>query len=427
MKETLSKQHNILSQTADLIADSNVDFDPTTLGLEKYSTFKIVGVGKAAEALVQRIYQAYPRQIIDGLVIGHKDGMIGPNIQCFQGAHPYPNDETVAASYEVQQFVKEVAPHEHLVVCITGGASSMFTIPPFGIELEEIQKLYALLLQSGMNIHEMNTVRKHVCDVKGGKLLEVFQGASITTILDSDVPDHDQSTIGSGPTIVDTTSYIDAIQLLKQHEIWEEVPVCIQEHLICGVEGIIPENPKTMNAFSFKNTVHLINERDMSIASITQFLKKQGYITWVDSEPYEGSVMAVSKKICSRAIQVLSGNDLLKKPVALIFNGECTVNVKGDGKGGRNQELALMAALSVEGQHAISLLSVDTDGIDGPTEVSGAIINSFTTLEARKKKIEPERYLQNNDSYHFHKALNTHIQVGATGKNWMDVQVVLIE
>jgi len=425
MKAKLEFQNELLRSIPDMLFQ---DFNASEidLNIEAHTNIWLVAIGKGALKTATAISKKYSNQIVDGLVITKKLGFVSENIQVFEGSHPVPDANTVAASYEVFDFVKNIPPQDTLIFCISGGASSMFTIPPFGIEIEEIQDLYDRLLRSGASIQEMNVVRKHVCDVKGGKLASSLHHLNLITLLESDVPGDDLSTIGSGPTIPDSSTFAEAVQILKNFVIWERLPLSIQEHLIGGVEGYIPENPKPKGNEHPSHTIKLINGLEDLQKSITDVLQKEGYNVWIKEGSYSGSAQKVAKEICGQAISILSGNGEVKKPAALIFSGECTVKVLGNGKGGRNQELALMMALSIEGQHAISILSIDTDGIDGLTDVAGAIVNSNTTLMARKNKIEPEKLLTANNSYEFHNRMNTIVKTGPTGINFMDLQVLLI-
>ena len=425
MKAKLEAQYKLLKKIPDLLFQDfhNSDID---LDITPDKNIWLVAVGKSALKTSRILSKKYKHQIVDGIVISQKQGFVSKNIQVFEGSHPIPDANTIAASYEVYDFVKNISPKDTLVFCISGGASSMFNIPPFGIEIEELQFLYDQLLRSGASIQEMNIVRKHVCDVKGGKLAKDLHHLDIVSIIESDVPGNDLSTIGSGPTVPDPSTYVEAVQILKNLEIWDELSLSIQEHFICGVEGYIPENPKPKVNEHPSHAIKLIDGLEKLRASIYHKLKEEGYNIWFQKGNYSGSVQKVAKEICGKAVSILSGNGKVEKPAALIFSGESSVKVSGKGKGGRNQEMALMMALSIEGQHTISILSMDTDGIDGPTEVAGAIVNSNTTLLARKKKIDPEKLLSDNNSYEFHKELSTHLKTGPTGINLMDLQVVLI-
>ncbi|MGB0347876.1 MAG: MOFRL family protein, partial [Balneolaceae bacterium] len=229
------------------------------------------------------------------------------------------------------------------------------------------------------------------------------------------------------PTVGDPTSFKDARSILKQFGLWERIPLSVQTHIQLGVEEVILENPKT-DASVFKNhEVRIINSAENLAQLVGNYLADNGFDTWIAPEAYSDNVRSISKEISAKAISVLSKNYPVNKPAALVFYGESYVDVKGKGKGGRNQELALACAISLEGQHNVSLISLGTDGIDGPTDAAGAIIDSFTTLKARKKKINPEEYLINNDSFHFHEEMGTLIKTGPTGNNLMDLQVLIVE
>ena len=250
---------------------------------------------------------------------------------------------------------------------------------------------------------------------------------NLITIINSDVPGNEISTIGSGPTVGDASSFKHARDILNQYNLWHRVPLSIQTHIQLGIEGVIPENPRPED-LSFKNhSVYLLNSAEYLSEQVGRYFSDQGFDTWIDQEAYSDDVRSVAKMISSNEISVLSKNEPVKKPAVLIFYGESSVPVKGNGLGGRNQELALICAFSLEGQHNVQLISLGTDGIDGLTDAAGAIIDSFTTLKARKKKLNPEEFLINNDSYHFHEHMETLIKTGATGNNLMDLQVLIVE
>ncbi len=425
MKQKLKEQHKTLSAIPEFLQSKR----STEIGidLELNSGFYVVGVGKASVKMAMSLTKQFSGQIIDGILIAGEPVYFSDHIQVFEGSHPIPDSNTVAASYEVLDFAKKLPVGETLIFCISGGASSMFCIPPFGIETDELQELYRLLLNSGASIHEMNVVRKHVCDLKGGKFGEELHHLNLITLIESDVPGNNLSTIGSGPTIADSSTYQEAIEILKQYGVWNKVPISIQEHLIGGMEGYIPENPKFEKEVHPDQKIELLSGFESVKRNIIKFLEEKDYEVWIDTEAYSGDVRSVAKRICSKAISVVSGNEELKKPCALIYNGESEVKVKPNGKGGRNQELALIAAISLEGQHSISMLSMDTDGIDGPTDAAGAIISSKTTLDARKQKIDPEKLLSQSNAFKFHELAGTHLKTGPTGVNYMDLQVVLID
>ncbi len=423
MKDKLLKQHDLLEAIGKNLKDFQKQELPN-LGIINEDCY-ILGAGKGSVKLAESVL----KQGVfckDGILVGLESGVY-KGIQVFEGSHPFPDDNSVSASYELLDLARQIPKDSTVIFCLSGGASALLCIPPYGVEIDEIRILYKLLLNSGASIQQMNIVRKHVCDLKGGKLGEELSHVRLVTLVESDVPGDDVSTIGSGPTVPDPSTYTDAISVLKEFRIWDAVPTSLKQHLLFGEEGVIPENPKPEDVHHSNHTLQIVSKSIGLAETISKNLKDHGYDVWLAEKSYSGDVKSVSKQMCSKAITVLSGNDSLKKPAALIFHGESTVAVKGSGKGGRNQELALIAALSVEGQHYISMLSIGTDGIDGPTDSAGAIINSLTTLKARKKGISPESFLQQNNSYVFHDEMNTHLKIGATGINLMDLQVVLID
>jgi hydroxypyruvate reductase/glycerate 2-kinase len=386
----------------------------------------ILGAGKASVSIATELMDSLPALPKDGMLISPNHDYLD-QIQIFKGSHPYPDEQSVAASYELLELAKSIPSGDTVFFCLSGGASSLLTIPPYGIEVEDLQVLYKLLLESGASIHEMNTVRKHVCELKGGKLAKVLADTNLISLIISDVPGDDLSMVGSGPTISDDSTYKDAKDILVYYQLWEKLPLSIQTHIQLGVDGVIDENPRKSESFFKNHSVLNLNSAGQFAETIRKELSGQGYSTWIAKKAYSGPIRKVAKEISAKAISVLSSQEPVKKPAALIFYGESEVHVKGSGKGGRNQELALICALSLEGQHNVQLLSIGTDGIDGPTDAAGAIIDSFTTLKARKKKLNPEEFLQNNDSYHFHEQMGTLIKTGPTGNNLMDLQVLIVE
>jgi len=386
----------------------------------------ILGAGKASVQMAADLYEELPTPPHDGIIISPTEDYLD-NIQIFKGTHPYPDEDTVAASFELKSVAESIPEGDTVFFCLSGGASSLLIIPPFGIDTDELAFTYKLLLESGASIHEMNVVRKHLCDLKGGKLGELLSHTNLITLVSSDVPGNDISTIGSGPTVGDSSTFKDAERILKEYILWNRVPLSIQTHIQLGIEGVIPENPKPDSALFKNHKVQVINSAENLAKLVSDYFVVKGFDTWVLPEAYSDDVRSVAKMISSKAISVLSKGDPAKKPAALIFYGESTVEVKGNGTGGRNQELALACAISLEGQHKVTMISIGTDGVDGPTDAAGAIIDSHTTLKARKKKISPEEFLQKNDSYYFHQKMDTLIKTGPTGNNLMDLQVLIVE
>jgi len=429
MKDKLEKQKLVLEEIVEQIIQEQF----YKINLEdQFSTIKhtdniwVLGAGKASAEMARQAEEYFGSSIKDGMIIAPEKSKELNRVQVFKGAHPYPDNTSISSSYELWELAKSIPPEEPVIFLLSGGASSLFCIPSKGIGLEEYQKAYELLLNSGASIHQINVVRKHLSETAGGRVGQLLSNHNLLSIILSDVPGNDPEVIGSGPTVPDSSTFKQAFQILKQFKLWDEVPHRIRIHISKGMHGDSAENPKPGDVNWDHHSVKVIPGAKILSDNIGDSLQEKGYNVKVGDEAYDLGVREISKEICSDAISILSKKSDIKEPAALVYFGESTVNVTGNGKGGRNQELALNAAISIEGQHAISLLSFATDGIDGPTDAAGAIVNSATTLEARKKKMEPEEYLLNNDSYHFHEKMNTSLKTGLTGYNLMDLQVVLV-
>lgn len=430
MKEILVKQTEILDEIAAGVAAGsyfNLNISSLLSDLDTSKNIWVLGAGKASVAMAKEVENLFGDRISDGIIIAPQASKELKNIQVFEGSHPLPDFNSIAASYELLNLARKIPADDTVIFCLSGGASALFCIPSKGIEPDEMQQTYELLLNSGASIHQINVVRKHISDTSGGKLGAMLADANLFSVILSDVPGNDPQSIGSAPTVPDNSSYKDAFQTLKRFGLWNEVPQSVRIHLTRGMEGDIDENPHPNTHNWAKHHIEIISGAESQAKNIGEKLAGLGYKIRVADSAYDDEIQKVAKRICSDAISVLSRDQIIEKPAALIYFGEGTLNVKGEGKGGRNQELALNVAISVEGQHHISLLSMGTDGMDGPTDAAGAIVNSETALLARKMKLNPEEYLQDNNSYYFHKQMNNHIKTGPTGNNLMDLQVLLVE
>ena len=426
VKAEQENHQKILRNVVELIKAYQLD-SPLLKDIEATPKVRMLGAGKASVQLAKNVIIKNELMVEDGIVISNSGCDIIPGVQVFEGSHPYPDSSSVSASYELLNLARKTPKGETVIFCLSGGASSLLSVPPNGIEIEELAETYRLLLTSGAPIQEINIVRKHLCMLKGGQLAQTLHHVNLITLIVSDVPKNDVETIGSAPTICDSSTFKDAFQILKRYELWNKIPHSVRIHIASGMGGDIPDTPKPGINDHPNHRIKLVSNASSLADQIENILKKKGLHTWVADSAYNENIKKTSKMVCSKAISVLSNNDSVKKPAALIFYGESSINVKGKGKGGRNQELALAVAISIEGQHSISVLSIGTDGINGDTDAAGAIIDSYTILKARKKKLDPEAYLQNNDSYHFHRQMESLIKIGPTGNNVMDLQVVLIE
>ena len=436
--ESISDKHSrilrhhkaTLDQVVTSMKTFSLKLDTTQLPNEIY----LLAIGKASEQMLDAFSKSYSGSIIDGVVLSpdpiptSKTDKNIRNLSFFTGTHPLPSEENEASTLEILSFIKHLPAGATLVCLISGGTSSLLCLPPDAIPIADLEHTYDVLLRSGASIHEMNTVRKHISLVKGGQLAQFAHHLRLRSYLLSDVPQDTAHVIGSGPTLSDPSTYEQALDILHTHKLKEQIPKSALEYLKQGALGRYPETPKPGLNDHPDQEVHLITGSKTLQPFLQSLLEQQGFTVHWSERPIQGSQKTVVREIAGQVISVLNGQSELsqKSPQALVFQGESYLEVKGEGVGGRNQHLALLLALSLEGQHPVSVLSLATDGVDGPTDAAGALVSSYTTLHARKQGHPPEPYIQQYNSYAFHKAMNTLIKTGPSGTNLMDLCVVLI-
>lgn len=399
-----------------------------TFTLAHQETVYVIGSGKASGEMALAIENVLKDKIEDGLVLVKRGfDKKGKRIQFFESDHPTPTQTTYAATLEYLHFLKNI-PNDAIVInVISGGTSSILYAPPENVQISDAAKLFDTLLESGATIEEMNIVRKQVSEVHGGRLLNYLKHTRLVDILLSDVPGNDPAVIGSGPTTVDETSIDDVLQVLKKYDLFKKLPESIVDyfyhtHKSRSSTKPLPGSDKLIKHWQF----FLGTSTDLASIIAEKAANKKMKVQF-SPDAYMGETREMAITMARNAIDELKKLKPQSKTRLHIYHGESYVNVVGKGIGGRNQELALTAALAIEGQHKISILSVGTDGKDGPTDAAGAYVNGLTILRARKKEIEPESYLKKNDSYTFFDKMNDLIKTDAHVTNLMDIQLVLIE
>lgn len=385
----------------------------------------VIGAGKASVSMALGIESILSGRIKDGIVISPEPFKGESNVQIFVGSHPLPDKESLSSSYELVSFLKKIPNNSFVINLISGGTSSLFCLPAADLEIEEVREIYSLLIESGAGIHEINTVRKVFSAVKGGQTLKHLNGKQVVDLMISDITDDEIGMIGSGPTIAQEISATEAFQILKQYKLYNSIP-----HT--GRQFLASEMDKEMKKKSYRNTEDIDRHSSFIIASASTMAKKAAEITHgmgfdvtLNNEAVSGPMDQLEQSLLEQIRNLIKdGNG----PKAIISYGEPTVQVTGDGLGGRNQELALRMAVALQNiDHHLAFLSAGTDGIDGPTDVAGAVITNETYKQALESNINPKQYLDDNDSYHFFQKVGGHIKPGPTGNNLMDLHIVLID
>jgi glycerate 2-kinase len=395
--------------------------------LRKIKNIYVVGGGKASGTMAGALEQILNRRITEGFVnVPHGNNQATRVIRLHEASHPTPDESGVEGTKRMLT-IAEKAEKDDLVIClISGGGSSLMPLPRDGISVDDKREVTDSLLKSGATINEINTVRKHISEFKGGWLAKKAYPAIILNLILSDVLGDPLDFIASGPTVPDSTTFSDAIRVLEKYNLWNRVPESVKKVLTDGKKGVIPETPKAGDE-AFKKVYNVIigNCRYASLAA-SSALKSAGLNTLLLTSLLEGEARHIGTAMASIAREILVSGNPVKKPAAIVAGGETTVSVVGKGKGGRNQEIALAAAIKLNGLDGVVVASLSTDGIDGPTGAAGAIADGKTLNRAEKIGLSAEKFLAGNDSYNYFSKLGDLLFTGPTGTNVNDVSVIVV-
>ena len=400
--------------------------------LGAYKRIIVVGAGKAAARMALAVESLLGKKISAGLIVV-KDGHTAPLeiIEQTEASHPVPNEAGIAAAQRILQMVHG-ADEKTLVICLlSGGASALLVAPVDGVTLQDKQETTRLLLNAGASIDELNAVRKHLSAVKGGRLAQAAYPAQLLTLIISDVIGDALDVIGSGPTSADNSTFAVARAVIEKFGLGKKLPARGADYLQRGSAGLVPETVKENDPCLGKTRNVIIAGIRQALAAAYEKAAQLGYGTTMISDTLQGEAGEAAQFLARAARDELDAMRTNERR-CLLCGGETTVAVRGTGKGGRNQELALAFSLQIEGMSGVSLLSAGTDGSDGPTNAAGAMVDGVAAARARSLGIDPLRYLANNDSYTFFERLDTasgshcHFKTGPTGTNVMDIQILLL-
>lgn len=393
-----------------------------TYDLRQYEHIYVVGAGKASAAMALALEGILDERITAGW-INVKDGYTAPTrrITIHEAGHPVPDRRSVEGTRQIVSLLNQAGARDLVFCLISGGGSALMTLPAEGISLSDMEVLTQALLRSGATISEVNTVRKHLSQVKGGQLARLAYPAQVISLILSDVIGSPLDVIASGPTSPDTTTFAQAYEVLKKYQLLEGVPDSIVRHLQRGMEGQIPETPKAQEALfqQIQNLVIASNEH--AAQSARDKARQLGLNSLLLSTFIEGEAREVGKVFAAIAREIDHSGQPIPRPACLIAGGETTVSVRGQGLGGRNQELALAAAPLLAGLDKVAIIALGTDGTDGPTDAAGAIVSGSTASRAAERNLSIASYLENNDAYHFFQTLGDLLITGPTNTNVNDL------
>jgi glycerate-2-kinase len=408
----------------------HVEYVLSLYNKKKLNKLFVVSFGKAASLMARALVDGVGNILTKGIVITkyHHVGQqrFADTITVYESGHPIPDENGVQATGEVLKLLKEADDCTLVVFLISGGGSALLCCPYGVVSLAEKQFVTGVLLKAGADIHELNTVRKHISAVKGGRLAEIASPANMISLILSDVIGDPLDVIASGPTSPDTSTYADVMKVIQKYGLEAKMPGNVMNIVSRGTHGHIPETPK-MGApiFSSVNNI-IVGSNAIAVDAAKKAAERMGYKAAIISTQLSGEASQVGNDLAKTALDQKKMMGIGEK-ICLIYGGETTVTVKGDGKGGRNTELALAFGMAIQEEPGITFLSAGTDGTDGPTDAAGAIVTSLMLTEAFKHGLKPQDYLARNDSYTFFNTIKGLVITGPTGTNVMDIQLVLIE
>jgi len=387
----------------------------------------VVGAGKASAPMAKALEEILGDEIDGGLIcVKYGHGMDLKKIRVLEAGHPVPDSAGENAAVRIAALLEAAGPRDVVISCISGGGSALLPAPADGISLKDKQDLTAKLLAAGADIQEINTLRKHVSLTKGGNLARLAYPAFVVNLMLSDVIGDDPGTIASGPFAPDSSTFPDALSILERYDLTESVPKPIIDRIRSGVEGSIQDTAKEGDIIFTKVRNAIVGSNILSLLAGQKKAKALGYDTVILSSSVQGDTREAAGFHYSVASEVRATGNPAQSPACLLSGGETTVKIKGSGLGGRNQEFALSLVKRAAKLPGALFLSAGTDGTDGPTDAAGALVDTDSLSRASLAHLDPDTFLENNDSYHFFQKLGDLIVTGPTRTNVMDVRIVLV-
>ncbi len=400
--------------------------DGRTYDLRRFRRVAVVGAGKAAVPMARAVSGVLGGRLDSAFVVSPEGSAAGapPWMDIVEAGHPVPDRRGQRAARRMLEAASSLGPEDLLIVLLSGGASSLLPLPDEGLTLADKRRVTRMLLRSGAAIADVNTVRKHLSAIKGGRLAAATRAQVLTLIL-SDVGGDDPGVVGSGPTAPDRTTFLDAARILRRRGLWEQLPAPVRIHLVEGLAGWRPDTPKPRSRI-FRRVQHVVvgNNR-LALEAAAKAAGAAGYESVLIEEFVTQEASLVGRWMGELG-KNLASRTALPGPVCVLAGGEPTVSVRGSGTGGRAQEFALAAALAMQGSSGVWAVGFGTDGRDGPTDAAGAVVDGGTVSRGRQKRLTAAAYLKRNDSYAFFKKAGGHIITGLTGTNVNDLYFVLV-
>lgn len=395
--------------------------------LEGIRNIYVIGAGKASAAMGHYVETVLGDRINGGHIVvkyDHSCKLI--SIEVSEAGHPVPDENGFRAAQRIREIAENAGENDLVICLLSGGGSSLMADIPEGLLPEELFIINNLLIRSGASINEINCVRKHLSGLKGGQLARIVWPARLLTLIISDVIGDPPEVIASGPTVPDPSTFRDALGVIDDYNLRPDLTSGLIKYLSDGAEGLHPETPKPGDPV-FDGTINILAGTNMTaLQAASAEAGRLGYRPFIIDNALAGDVESVSESLVAAAVSFRDNNDI-EKPVCLLYGGETTIKVTGGGVGGRNQHLALSAAMRLKDVPGITILAAGTDGTDGTSDAAGAVVDSLTISGSLAINIDPESFLSGFDSYNFFRMAGGQIVTGPTYTNVMDLVVVLID
>jgi len=398
------------------------------ISLRDYDGVFVVGAGKASGAMTEALEQVLGSRLRGGLVVvpaGQQLPRLG-RVKVAAASHPIPDESSVRAAKELVDQAGNLSDRDLLVCVISGGGSALLSLPLEPLTIEEKGRVVQLTMNTGATIVELNTIRKHLSTIKGGWLAKRSGAGRIVGLIISDVVGDRLDSIASGPISPDTTTFSDAIQILNKYGLLQSIPQAAAEILRKGAAGAIAETPKANDPCFLRVTHHILGNNRVACLAAQRYLRSKGIRTKILSSSVTGEARYLGSFIGSLCREIDKFDEPFRRPCAFVLGGETTVKVTGSGLGGRNQECAMECARGIDGIDAAAMASIGTDGIDGPTDAAGAIVDGMTISRSEKLGLNFDEMLTQNDSYRFFQPLKDHVTTGRTNTNVNDIAVIAL-
>ncbi|HEU68917.1 MAG TPA: glycerate kinase [Candidatus Acetothermia bacterium] len=387
----------------------------------------VVGFGKAAGTMAQAVEGILEERVEAGLVVTADGyGVECDRIEVVEASHPVPDSRGVQAARRIASIVDAAGEDDLVLVLISGGGSSLLMLPADGLTLDHLRETNELLLRSGAPIQAVNAVRKHLDQLKGGQLARRCAPAQVVSLILSDVPGDPLHVIASGPTVPDPTTFLDAHRVLQDYELWDRVPEAVRTRFARGLKGAIPETPKPGDPL-FRGVYKAIVGSGVTAAEAALGAgERLGFTGLILTTELCGEAREVGQVVASLVREMVRWGRPVPRPGLLVLAGETTVTVRGSGRGGRNQEAALAAALGIAELEDVVVCFVGTDGQDGPTDAAGGLVDGGSVGRMAAGGVDPRAALLNNDAYGALSASGDLVVTGPTGTNVADLCLVAI-